>query len=171
MGIRNLSPHLCNSAILRTIKSIAELRSKKFAELPLRTFHNSATFRSLLPVPLLSSPFSSVQYFYNCLYLWKPRTGLTGTVARDFYLRFFFMNQPDSTDKNMQKIAEMNLSSCWLEVADFRKNYDCGIAELRLWSNISLKSCGIASFQLRNCDCGLKKKVPRAHSDAIYSII
>ncbi len=29
MGIRNFSPHLRNSAILRTTKSIAELRTKK----------------------------------------------------------------------------------------------------------------------------------------------
>jgi hypothetical protein len=29
LGIRNLSPHLRNSAILRTTKSIAELRTKK----------------------------------------------------------------------------------------------------------------------------------------------
>jgi hypothetical protein len=47
-----------------------------------------------------------------------------------------------STAKNMPKIAEVKLSSCGLEVADFRKN--CRIAELRLQSNISLKSCGIA---------------------------
>jgi hypothetical protein len=38
--------------------------------------------------------------------------------------------------KNLPKIAEVKLSSCGLEVADFRKNCDCGIAELRLWSNI-----------------------------------
>jgi hypothetical protein len=29
VGIRNFSPHLCNSEILRTTKSIAELRTKK----------------------------------------------------------------------------------------------------------------------------------------------
>jgi hypothetical protein len=58
VGIRNLSPHLRNSAILRTTKSIAELRTKK----PLKfDFRNSATFRSLLLVLLLSSPFSSAQ--------------------------------------------------------------------------------------------------------------
>jgi hypothetical protein len=38
VGIRNLSPHLRNSAILRTTKSSAELRTKKVAELRLRTF-------------------------------------------------------------------------------------------------------------------------------------
>jgi hypothetical protein len=59
----------------------------------------------------------------------------------------------------MPKIAEVKLSSCWLEVADFRKNCDCGIAELQLRSNISLKSCGSASFKLRNCDSRLKKKL------------
>jgi hypothetical protein len=44
----------------------------------------------------------------------------------------------------MPIIAELKLSSCRVEVADFRKNCDCGIVELRLRSNISLKSCGIA---------------------------
>jgi hypothetical protein len=37
----------------------------------------------------------------------------------------------------MPKIAKVKLSSCGLEVADFRKNCDCGIAELWLPSNIS----------------------------------
>jgi hypothetical protein len=54
------------------------------------------------------------------------------------------MNRPDSTAKNMPKIAEMKLSSCGLEVADSRKNCNCGIEDLRLRSNISLKSCEIA---------------------------
>jgi hypothetical protein len=43
----------------------------------------------------------------------------------------------------MLKIAEVKLLSCRLEIADF-KTCDCGIAELPLRSNISLKSCGIA---------------------------
>jgi hypothetical protein len=38
------------------------------------------------------------------------------------------MNLPDSMAKNMPKIAEVKFSSCGLEVADFRKNCDCGIA-------------------------------------------
>jgi hypothetical protein len=38
VGIRNLSPYLRNPAILRTTKAIAELRTKKVAELRLRTF-------------------------------------------------------------------------------------------------------------------------------------
>jgi hypothetical protein len=37
-----------------------------------------------------------------------------------------------SNAKNMLKIAEVKLSSLGLEVADFRKNCDCGIVELRL---------------------------------------
>jgi hypothetical protein len=44
-----------------------------------------------------------------------------------------------STAKNMPKIAEVKLSSCGFEVADF----------------FSLKSCGSASFKSQNCDCGL----------------
>jgi hypothetical protein len=54
----------------------------------------------------------------------------------------------------MPKIAEVKLSSCGLEVAGFRKNCDCGIAELRLRSNISLKSCGIAIAEVLPSSCG-----------------
>ena len=50
----------------------------------------------------------------------------------------------------MPKIAEMKLSSCGLEVAEIRKNCDGGIVELRLRSNIALKSCGIAIADLQN---------------------
>ncbi len=38
VGIRNFSPHLRSSALLRTTNSIAELRTKKVAEMQLRTF-------------------------------------------------------------------------------------------------------------------------------------
>jgi hypothetical protein len=57
--------------------------------------------------------------------------------------------------KNMPKIAELKLSSCGLAVADFRQNCDCGIAELRLRSNISLKSCGIAIAEALPSSCGI----------------
>jgi hypothetical protein len=53
----------------------------------------------------------------------------------------------------MPKIAELKLSSYELEVADFRKN--CGIAELRLRSSISLKSCGIAIAEALPSSCGI----------------
>jgi hypothetical protein len=53
----------------------------------------------------------------------------------------------------MSKIAEMKLSSCGLEVADFRKICDCGIAELRI--NIALKSCGIAIAEVLPSNCGI----------------
>ncbi len=55
----------------------------------------------------------------------------------------------------MPKIAEVKLSSCWFKVAGFRKNCDCGIAELRLRSNISLKSCGIAIAEALPSSCGI----------------
>jgi hypothetical protein len=55
----------------------------------------------------------------------------------------------------MPKFAEVKLSSCGLEVADFRKNCDCGIEELQLQSNISLKSCGIAIAEVLPSSCGL----------------
>jgi hypothetical protein len=55
----------------------------------------------------------------------------------------------------MPKNAELKLPSCGLEVADFRKNCDCGIAELRLRSNMSLKSCGIAIAEELPSSCGI----------------
>jgi hypothetical protein len=45
------------------------------------------------------------------------------------------------TAKNIPKIAEVKLSSCGLEVTDFRKNCDCRIA---IAEQHFLKSCGIA---------------------------
>jgi hypothetical protein len=67
----------------------------------------------------------------------------------------------------MQKIVEVKLSSCGLEVLDFRKNCNNGIAELRLRSNIALKSCGIAIAEVPPSSCGImiadKKKVVRAY--------
>jgi hypothetical protein len=69
--------------------------------------------------------------------------------------------------QNLPKIAEEKLSSCRLEVADFRKNCDCGIAELQLQSNVLLK---VAELQLWMCFLQVEelrlwtqKKVARAH--------
>jgi hypothetical protein len=67
----------------------------------------------------------------------------------------------------MPEIAEVKLSSCGLEVADFRKNCDCGIAELRLRSNIPLKvaELRLRKFFLQVAELRLRtpKKVARAH--------
>ncbi len=60
------------------------------------------------------------------------------------------MNWKDSTAKNMPKIAELKLSSFGLEVADFRKNCDCGIAEHHFF-----KSCGIAIAEVLPSSCGI----------------
>ncbi len=77
------------------------------------------------------------------------------------------MNQPNSRAETVPKIAKLKLSSCGLEVADLRKNCDCGIVELRLWSNIYLK---VAELRLWKCFLQVaelrlrtQKKVPRAH--------
>jgi hypothetical protein len=53
----------------------------------------------------------------------------------------------------MPKIAEVKLSSCGLEVVDFRKICNCRIAEFRLQSNISLKSYGIAIAEVLPSSC------------------
>jgi hypothetical protein len=54
----------------------------------------------------------------------------------------------------MPKIAEVKLSSCVLEVEDFRKNCDCGIAAWRLRINIYLKICRIAMAEVLPSSCG-----------------
>ncbi len=65
----------------------------------------------------------------------------------------------------MQKIAEVKLSRCGHEVADFRQNCDCRIVELLLQSNISLKNCRIAIAEVLPSSCGIaiadSKKVAR----------
>jgi hypothetical protein len=70
----------------------------------------------------------------------------------------------------MPKIAEVKLSSCGLEFADFRKNCDCGTVEEHFFKKLRNCDCGSASFKLRNCDCGLKQKlrVPTSGWEPIY---
>ncbi len=67
----------------------------------------------------------------------------------------------------MPDIAEVKLSGCGLEVADFRKNCNCEIAELRLRSNIPLKvaELRLRKFFLQVAELRLRtsKKVARAH--------
>jgi hypothetical protein len=77
------------------------------------------------------------------------------------------MNKPDSMAKIMPKIAEVKLSSCGFKVANFKKNCDSGIAELRLRTNFSLK---VAELRLRKCFLQVaelrlrtQKKVARAY--------
>jgi hypothetical protein len=53
----------------------------------------------------------------------------------------------------MPKIAEVTLSSFGPKVADFRKNCDCGIAELRVAEQHFLKSCGIAIEEVLPSSC------------------
>ncbi len=132
VGICNLSPHLRNSAILRTTKSIAEgLRTKKSCGCncgPSKfDFRNSITLRSLLLVLLLSSPFSSDQDGFKnqpkifldlSVSLETKNLPSRGSCMRFFTSNFFCMNRLDYTAKNMPKIAEVKPSSCMLKVAD-----------------------------------------------------
>ncbi len=102
VGIRNFSPHLCNSTILQTKKSIVELRTKKSFRTAIVDLQNWTSaipqLCSLRPVLLLSSPFSSAQNVFknqpkiilNRLFLWKQQICLKGIVAWDFGLQFFF---------------------------------------------------------------------------------
>jgi hypothetical protein len=52
----------------------------------------------------------------------------------------------------MPKIAEIQLSSCRLEVADIRKNGDCGIV---VEEQHFLKGCGIVIAELLPSSCGI----------------
>jgi hypothetical protein len=66
VGIRNLSPHLCHSATLRTTKSIAELQTKKscrtaIVEVQILTSAISQLSAASCQFCYLSSPFSSAQ--------------------------------------------------------------------------------------------------------------
>jgi hypothetical protein len=74
------------------------------------------------------------------------------------------MKRPDSTAKNMLKIAEVKLLSCGFKVADFRKNFDCGVA---VAEQHFLKICGIAIAEVLPSSCGIaimdSKKVVPAH--------
>jgi hypothetical protein len=52
----------------------------------------------------------------------------------------------------MPKIAEVMLSSCGPEGADFRKNCDCGIAVAK---QHFFESCGIAIAKVLPSSCGI----------------
>jgi hypothetical protein len=69
LGIRNLSPHLRNSTILRTIKSFAELRTKKSGGTAIADLQN-LTFA----IPQLSAV--SCQFRYFLVPFIQPRTVL-----------------------------------------------------------------------------------------------
>jgi hypothetical protein len=49
--------------------------------------------------------------------------------------------------KNMPKLQKCSFQVADLKLWTSEKNCDCGIAELRLRSIISLKSCGIATAE------------------------
>ncbi len=62
------------------------------------------------------------------------------------------MNRPDSTAKNVPKIAEVKLSICGFEVADFTKNCNYGVA---VAEQHFFKSCGIAIAEVLPSSCGI----------------
>ncbi len=69
-----------------------------------------------------------------------------------------------SKAKNMPKIAEVKLLSCRLDVAGFRKNWDCRVA---VAEQHFFKSCGIAIAEVLPSSCGIaiadSKKGAHAH--------
>jgi hypothetical protein len=63
------------------------------------------------------------------------------------------MNRPDSTAKNVLKIAELKLSSCELEVADQKK--------------LRLRSCGCGATFLQKCGIAIAEVLPSSCGIAI----
>ncbi len=87
-----------------------------------------------------------------------------------FFTYVFSMNQPDSTAKNMPKIAKVKLSSCGLEVADLKLRTSEKIAIVEMQScgcGATLKCCEIAIAEGLPSSCGIaiadSKKVVRVH--------
>jgi hypothetical protein len=82
-------------------------------------FRNSATLHSLLPVPLLSSPFSSAQNGLKN----QPKIFLELSVSLEtknlpftFYLQFFFLHELTGFHgQKYAKVLEVKLSSCGLQ--------------------------------------------------------
>jgi hypothetical protein len=74
VGTRNFSPHLRNSAILRTTNSIAELRTKKSCGTAIADLQNLTS-----TIPQLSAVTGQFPYFpYNNLSQWKQKLALKG---------------------------------------------------------------------------------------------
>ncbi len=67
----------------------------------------------------------------------------------------------------MTKIAEVTLSSCGLHKKLQLRSCGCGATFLKKLRNCI---CGSASFKLRNCDCGLKKKLRLPTSEQKWDI-
>jgi hypothetical protein len=84
------------------------------------------------------------KYFENCLFLWKTKTCPKGTVARDFYLRFF---------------CSWIFRIPWPRICRKLRKWSSQVADLKLRTLEKNCDFGSASFKLRNCDCGLKKKL------------
>ncbi len=136
MGIRNLSPHFRNSAILRTTKLIAELRTKNSCGTAIADLQNLTS-----AIPQFSAVSCQFRYFwvtfssaqdvflkstkniFGTVFLRKPKTCLKGTMARDFLPSNFFHKL---TGFHGQKFAE---------------------------------NCGNQALKLRTRSCGNQKKL------------
>ncbi len=104
----------------------------------------SATLCCLLPVPLLSSPFFSAQDGFKnqpkilrtVCFSGNQKFALKGQLPKIFSSYFIYH---ESTGFHSQKYAK----NCGSEALKLRTSEKIAIVELRLQSNISLKSCGI----------------------------
>jgi hypothetical protein len=167
VGIRNLGPHLRNSAILRTTKSIAEVRTKKSCGTAIADPQNlTSAIPQLSGVScqfhyFLASPFFSAQngfkinqkYFLDCLFLWKTKTCLKGTVPRDFLPPIFFHELTGFHGHKLPKIAEVKLSSCGLQKKKLGlQNCGVAVAGQHFFQKLRNCDCGSVSFKLRDCN-------------------
>ncbi len=168
-GHRTLSPHFRNSAILRTTKSIAELRTEKSCGTAIADLQNLTSAISqlsavscqfcyfLVPFPQLRMVFKINQKYFTTVYFsGNQKLALKVDSCVRFFTCDFFHSY--STGSHGQKYAEIcgnSVKSCGLKVAEIRKNCDCGIAELR-----RLRKCFLSLAELR---LRTQKKVARAH--------
>jgi hypothetical protein len=77
VGIRNLSPHLRNSAILRTTKSIAELQTKKSCGIAIADLQNLTS-----AIPQLSAVSCQFRYFLVPFPQLRMILKITNSVSR-----------------------------------------------------------------------------------------
>ncbi len=163
MGICNLSPHLRNSAILRTTKSSAELQTQKSYRTAIADVQNLTS-----TIPQLSAVSCQLRYFLvpfpqlrlvlkiNQKYFFRivcfsrnQKPALKGQLHKMFSPIFFSWIYLIPWPKICQKLRKWSSQVADLKLrTDTRKNCDCGIAELRLRSNVFLKVA-----ELRSCGC------------------
>jgi hypothetical protein len=113
VGIRNLSPHFRNSAILRTTKLIAELRTKNSCGTAIADLQNLTSAIPQLPTVSCQFHYFLVPFPQLRMFFFKSTKNIFGTVYFSGNQKLALKGQLheflDSTAKNMPKIAGIKL--------------------------------------------------------------